>query len=69
MAYMVPGFLIPTEGRVLVDGVDTRNGRWTPCAIRPSYVFQEHLLLSGSVFDNLRLGRPTASRSGGGAGR
>ena len=27
-----------------------------------SYVFQEHLLLSGSVLDNLRLGKPNASR-------
>ena len=63
MAYMVPGFLVPTEGRVLVDGVDTRE--WPLDALRDtaSYVFQEHLLLSGSVFDNLRLGRPTASRS------
>ena len=62
MAYMVPGFLVPTEGRVLVDGVDTRE--WPLDALRDtaSYVFQEHLLLSGSVFDNLRLGRPTASR-------
>ena len=63
MAYMVPGFLVPTEGRVLVDGVDTRE--WPLDALRDtaSYVFQEHLLLSGSVFDNLRLGRPTAGRS------
>ena len=62
MAYMIPGFLIPTEGRVLVDGVDTRE--WPLDGLRDtaSYVFQEHLLLSGSVFDNLRLGRPTASR-------
>ena len=62
MAYMVPGFLVPTQGRVLVDGVDTRE--WPLDALRDmaSYVFQEHLLLSGSVFDNLRLGRPTASR-------
>ena len=62
MAYMVPGFLVPSEGRVLVDGVDTRE--WPLDALRDtaSYVFQEHLLLSGSVFDNLRLGRPTASR-------
>ena len=61
LAYLVPGFLKPTSGRVLFDGVDT-------CEIDPgvirdqvSYVFQEHLLFSESILDNLRLGRPDAT--------
>ena len=62
LAYMIPGFLAPTVGRVLIGGVDTRD--WPVGDLRDaaSYVFQEHLLLSGTVYDNLRLGRPNASR-------
>ena len=62
LAYMIPGFLAPSVGRVLIGGVDTRD--WPVGDLRDaaSYVFQEHLLLSGTVHDNLRLGRPNASR-------
>ena len=40
LAYLVPGFLQPTSGRVLFDGVDTRE--LDPASIRDqvSYVFQ-----------------------------
>ncbi|MDE0658919.1 MAG: ABC transporter ATP-binding protein [Gammaproteobacteria bacterium] len=63
LAYLVPGFLQPTSGRVLFDGVDIRD--IDPAAIRDqvSYVFQEHLLFSETVLDNLRLGRPEATEA------
>lgn len=63
LAYLVPAFLQPTSGRVLFDGVDTRD--IDPGAIRDqvSYVFQEYLLLSGTILDNLRLGRPDATEA------
>ena len=62
LAYMIPRFLAPTTGRVLIGGVDAQH--WPLDLLRgaASYVFQEHLLLSGSVLDNLRLGKPNASR-------
>ena len=62
LAYMIPRFLAPTTGRVLIGGVDAQH--WPLDMLRgtASYVFQEHLLLSGSVLDNLRLGKPNASR-------
>ena len=61
LAYFVPGFLQPTSGRVLFDGVDARE--IDPASIRDqvSYVFQEHLLFSETILDNLRLGRPEAT--------
>ena len=62
LAYMIPRFLTPTSGRVLVGGVDTRDWPLDDLRNAASYVFQEHLLLSGTVLDNLRLGRPNASR-------
>ena len=63
LAYLVPGFLQPTSGRLLFDGVDTRE--FDPASIRDqvSYVFQEHLLFSETVLDNLRLGRPDATEA------
>lgn len=63
LAYLVPGFLQPTGGRVLLDGVDSRE--IDPAAIRDqvSYVFQEHLLFSETILDNLRLGRPDATEA------
>ena len=63
LAYLVPGFLQPTSGRVLFDGVDARE--IDPNSIRDqvSYVFQEHLLFSETILDNLRLGRPDATEA------
>ena len=63
LPYLVPAFLKPTSGRVLFDGVDTRE--IDPGAIRNqvSYVFQEHLLFSETILDNLRLGRPDATEA------
>ena len=61
LAYMIPGFLTPTSGRVLIGSVDTREWPLADLRDAASYVFQEHLLLSGTVMENLRLGRPDAS--------
>ena len=63
LAYLVPGFLQPTSGQIRFDGVDSRE--IDPAAIRDqvSYVFQEHLLFSETILDNLRLGRPEATEA------
>lgn len=63
LAYLVPGFLEPTSGRVLFDGVDTRELDRASIRDQVSYVFQEHLLFSETVLDNLRLGRPDATEA------
>ena len=63
LAYLVPGFLQSTSGRISFDGVDTRE--LDPASLRGqvSYVFQEHLLFSETILDNLRLGRPGATEA------
>ncbi|MYE80821.1 MAG: ATP-binding cassette domain-containing protein, partial [Gammaproteobacteria bacterium] len=61
LAYMIPGFLRPTAGRVLFDGVDLAELDVDAVRAQVAYVFQEHVLFSRSVGDNLRLGRPGAS--------
>ena len=61
LAYLVPRFLQPTTGRVLFDGVDTRELDVDAVRAQVAYVFQEHLLFSRTVAENLRLGRPAAT--------
>ena len=50
----------PTEGRILIDGVDTRTV--TRASLRRSVatVFQDAALFNRSIEDNIRVGRPEA---------
>ncbi|EPX57750.1 Lipid A export ATP-binding/permease protein MsbA [Cystobacter fuscus DSM 2262] len=52
----------PSEGRMMLDGVDA--DRYTAQSVRAKFalVTQEPLLFSGSVRDNLSLARPDATR-------
>ena len=61
LAYMIPRFLDPTAGRVLIDGVDARALPLAELRARITYVFQEHMFFAASIADNLRLGAPAAS--------
>lgn len=60
LAQMVPAYLTPTSGRVLFDGIDLKNANLDSLRDQVSYVFQEHLLLSESVRENLLLVKPKA---------
>jgi ABC-type multidrug transport system fused ATPase/permease subunit len=61
LAKLVSRFYDPTEGRVLLDGVDLRQ--LGEPALRRSIVMvtQENYMFNGSVADNIRFGRPEAS--------
>ena len=52
-----------TRGRVLVDGIDVRD--WDPTALRRriAVVLQDVFLFSGTIADNITLGRPEVSRA------
>ena len=55
------GLVVPTQGRVLVDGVDLRDmdlDRWRS---RVAWVPQDPYLFACSIADNIRLGRPGAT--------
>jgi len=54
-------FYDPTSGRVLVDGRDAREIALGDLRRAIGYVPQEVFLFSGTVADNLRLGRPEAT--------
>ncbi|NHI17614.1 ABC transporter ATP-binding protein [Microbacterium excoecariae] len=61
LAKLVSRFYDPTRGRVALDGVDLRD--LSPADLRRAIVMvtQEAYLFSGTVADNIALGRPGAS--------
>jgi len=63
IARLLARFYDPVDGRVLLDGVSLRD--LTDAQLRREIVMitQEGFLFSGSVADNIRLGRPGASRA------
>jgi ATP-binding cassette subfamily B protein len=61
LAYLLPGFLQPTRGRVLFDGVDITETDTKSLRSQVSYVFQEHMLLSESIRENFLLAKPDAT--------
>jgi ABC-type multidrug transport system fused ATPase/permease subunit len=63
LAYLVPRFLEPTQGRVLLDDVDVANATRESLRSQISFVFQETVLFDATVEQNIRLGNPRASES------
>ncbi len=61
LAYLVPRFVEPDAGRVLIDGVDIANVTMASLRSQVAFVFQETSLFDASVEDNIRLGNPKAS--------
>ncbi|MCF6475057.1 ABC transporter ATP-binding protein [Nonomuraea sp. MG754425] len=61
LAKLISRFYDPTEGRVLLDGVDLRT--LDELTLRTSVVMvtQENFLFSGTVADNIRFGKPEAT--------
>ncbi len=61
LAHLLPRYLEPSAGRILIDGVDAASVSLASLRVQISYVFQETWLFDGSIEDNLRLGAPSAS--------
>jgi ABC-type multidrug transport system fused ATPase/permease subunit len=61
LAKLATRFYDPTDGRVLLDGVDLREIASDALRDRVVMVTQENYLFSGTVADNIRFGRPDAS--------
>ncbi len=58
---LIPGFLNPTRGRVLIDGRDLASLDIDSVRSHVAYVFQEHLLLAESIRENLLLANADAT--------
>lgn len=62
IAKLVARFYDPTSGAVRLSGVDLRDTADSDLRRRVVMVTQENFLFSGSVADNIALGRPSATR-------
>ncbi len=58
---LIPRFYDVSEGSIFVDGLDIRSMTQAKLRQRIGYVPQRAMLFSGSVFDNIRVGREQAS--------
>jgi subfamily B ATP-binding cassette protein MsbA len=58
---LIPRFFDPTSGRILIDGVDLRDLRLRELRSYMAAVPQETQLFSGTIMDNLLLGKPNAT--------
>ena len=63
LAYLLPGFLQPSAGAVRFDDMDTSDVSVDDLRRQVTYVFQEHMLMSGSIRDNLLLANPSATEA------
>lgn len=61
LAYLLPGYIRPTEGAVYFDQQDVAEVAVSDIREQVTYVFQEHMLLQDSIRDNLLLANPAAS--------
>ncbi|MDX6375457.1 MAG: ATP-binding cassette, subfamily bacterial [Nocardioidaceae bacterium] len=61
LAKLATRFYDPTEGRVLLDGTDLRSLRTADLRDAVVMVTQENYLFSGTIADNIRFGRPSAT--------
>lgn len=58
---LVPRLYDPTQGRVLIDGVDVREISQVELRRNIAMALQNAILFSGTVADSIRFGRPEAS--------
>ncbi|EEF60121.1 ABC transporter ATP-binding protein [Pedosphaera parvula] len=63
IAGLLQKFYLPSRGRVLVDGHDLMDVTSHSLHSQMGSVQQNNYLFTGSVMDNIRLGRPTATES------
>jgi ATP-binding cassette subfamily B protein len=61
LASLVAKLELPSHGRILVDGRDLRGVEGASFHRRVACVTQENFLFSGTVMENIRMGRPGAT--------
>jgi ABC-type multidrug transport system fused ATPase/permease subunit len=61
LAYLIPRFIVPQAGRVLIDGIDLAAVDLDSLRAQVAFVFQETVLFDTSVEENIRVGRPEAT--------
>ena len=62
LVHLIPRFYDPTAGRVRIDGVDVREYVLDDLRHAVGMIFQETVLFSATVAENIAYGRPDATR-------
>ena len=62
LASLIARFYDTTEGKVCIGGVDVKDIPSAQLMNMVSFVFQDSKLLKTSIFENVRMGRPSATR-------
>jgi ABC-type multidrug transport system fused ATPase/permease subunit len=60
---LISAFYVPTEGKVLVDGIDLSTVKLDSYRTQLGLVLQESFLFDGSIRDNVSFSRPDASEA------
>ena len=63
LAYLLPGYIKPSQGKIRFDDLDLMDVGVDEIRKQVTYVFQEHMLLSESIRDNLLLANPEATQA------
>ena len=58
---LIARFYLPQEGQVLIDGHDTRGITGDSLHHQMGIVLQQNFLFTGTIMDNIRVGKPAAS--------
>jgi ATP-binding cassette subfamily B protein len=58
---LIAKFYLPTSGRLLIDGVEVRAIRSDSLHAQMGIVLQQNFLFHGTVAENIRVGKPSAS--------
>ena len=61
LADLISRFYDPTEGHVLIDGIDAKNIKLTHLRSLISFVSQDAVLFNDTIFNNIAFGTPDAS--------
>ncbi|MCP3026280.1 ABC transporter ATP-binding protein [Halobacillus sp. A5] len=61
IANLISRFYDPTKGAVKIDGVDLKDATIDSVRQQISVVLQDTFIFSGTIMENIRFGRPTAS--------
>ena len=61
---MIPRFIDPVSGQILMDGIPLKEIKISDIREQIGLVSQDSVLFNDTVFENIRYGRPTATRRG-----
>ncbi|MBN2536441.1 MAG: ABC transporter ATP-binding protein [Spirochaetales bacterium] len=61
LVHLIPRFFDPTEGHILIDDMKSTDISFQSLRTRISIIFQEIVLFSGSIKENILFGNPSAS--------